>query len=158
MKRLIWLLLFASAATYAQTAVSIQGNLTPAKIQTLQFTDFLSEDGRMLITEKSCQIPCDNHTDRVIVSVICLQNVFKEIGVDKINDMLVYANQKVRSLISRQQKYLPGEIKMVYNPQSKEWNLTNAFQIEDENGIAKANLLTLDYNTTGEFLKIKKVF
>jgi hypothetical protein len=153
MKYLFYLLLLSFAMGHGQN--------TPAAQQfdkLLRETDFTMTDGRMLVSDLPCKISNASACDQVLVSVICKIQAFKEFGLQKINDMILFANDKSRNTVSGGHGYKPSEIKMSYNPEAKAWSMTNLFSVEDENGVTKKSLLALDFDSTGKFLAMKRVF
>ncbi len=121
-------------------------------------SDFTVSDGRMLVSDLPCQISNASVADKVLVSVICKTQAFKEFGLQKINDMILFANDKVRNSFAAGSGYKPSEIKMSYNPYNKAWSMTSLFTLQDGNGAVKENLLALDFDADGKFLLMKKIF
>ncbi len=124
----------------------------------LDIKDFKLTDGRMLVSEMQCRVENGFGINDVLVSVVCKQKAFNETGVDKINQMILFANKKIRGTINLEHKYIPAEIKMAYNPESQDWGLTNLYSVEDANGAVKSSLLSLDFDSNGNFIGMKRVF
>ncbi len=124
----------------------------------LTTNDFKLADGRMLVTDQPCKIHDTADVHEFQVSVICQSQMFRQFGVEKINDMIVFANSKVQRVLSIEQEFIPKEIKMAYNPEIKAWSMTNLFEIKDQSGEIQKNLLTLDFDSTGKFLKMQRIF
>jgi hypothetical protein len=162
MKKLFYLLPLCFAMGYGQNASSAQdpsaSELAEQFNKLLNESDFTMTDGRMLVDEFPCKISNASATDQVLVSVICKVQAFKEFGLTKINDLILLANDKSRNTVSGGIGYRPTEIKMSYNPEAKAWSMTNLFSVEDENGVIKKSLLSLDFDSTGKFLAMKRVF
>lgn len=164
MKKIVLLLLLCASMAYAQdtasdkSQISSDGNLKKPENKLLTQKDFKIADGRMVVTEIPCQVTNGNLIHRFVVSVVCLQNAFNEIGIEKINEIILFANKKAQATIDHEQNYLPTEIKMAYNPAIKDWSLTNLFSTKDKNGNMNAKLLSMDFDSTGKFLVMKKIF
>lgn len=146
MRNLFLLLLLGFSLGYGQ---DVSNNL-------LLESDFTISEGRMLVSDFPCQISSAAATDPVKVSVTCKIQAFKEFGIQKINDMILFANEKIRSSFSGQ--YKPAEFKMSYNPYLKAWSMTSLFTLQDGSGAIKENLLSLDFDSEGKFLLMKKIF
>lgn len=99
MKKLSLLLCFGFAVGYAQD--------TAIKSKLLLESDFVTQDGRMLVSDFPCQILNSNQCDKVLISVICKAQMFREFGVQKINDMILFAHDKVRNTIPVGYGYKP---------------------------------------------------
>lgn len=146
MKNLFLLLLLGFSLGYGQDASS----------KLLLESDFTVSEGRMLVSDFPCRISNTSATDPVKVSVTCKIQAFKEFGIQKINDMILFANEKVRSSFSG--LYKPSEFKMSYNPYLKAWSMTSLFTVQDTSGAVRENLLSLDFDSEGKFLLMKKIF
>ncbi|MFT3796707.1 hypothetical protein [Flavobacterium sp.] len=146
MKKLFLLLLFGFALGHAQEAA--------IKNKLLLESDFKTQDGRMLVSE----FPCQFSNNKVLISVICKTQAFKEFGIQKINDMILFAHDKIRNTIPVGYGYKPSEIKMSYNPEAKAWSMTSLFASTDAAGMTRENLLALDFDNNGKFLLMKKIF
>lgn len=147
MKKIALLLLLCASATYAQN---------PDKL--LCQTDFKIADGRMVVTDIPCEVTNGGLIHKFVVSVVCLQNAFNEIGVEKINEIILLANTKALSTIAAELHYVPAEIKIAYNPAIKDWSLTNLFSTTDKDGNTNPKLLSMDFDATGKFIVMKKIF
>ena len=166
MKKLICLLLFASSMGYAQDVSVLENEPspvytsapTPIVERLLKNEDFKLSEGRMQVSEKKCLIDNNANSNNILISVVCQQKAFKEIGVERINEMIRFANGKVSNSVLVTEKYKPTEIRMAYNPESKDWSLTNLFTLEDENGKTKTKLLALDFDSKGSFVVMKRIF
>lgn len=147
MKKIVLLLLLCASATYAQNSDKL-----------LCLKDFKIADGRMVVTEIPCEVTNGGLIHKFVVSVVCLQNAFNEIGVEKINEIILFANTKAQATLDAEQHYVPTEIKMAYNPAVKDWSLTNLFSTTDKNGNTNPKLLSMDFDSTGKFIVMKKIF
>ena len=165
MNKIIWLLVSTFSMGYAQD-VAIVDNLTTttpyysatiADYTLLSNQDFTLSGGRMQVSELRCQLQNDGSSNNFLLSVVCQQRAFKEIGVGRINEMIVFANMKARNTLNYTQKYQTDEIKMIYNPILKCWSLTNLFTAEDVDGKIKSNLLALEFDSCGKFMVMKRV-
>ena len=121
----------------------------------LDRTDFKLADGRMIATDVGCVIPGEVAAFPIQISIVCLQNAFHKTGVGKINDMILYADGKVRSAVAG--AYTPSEFRMAYNPSTKLWSLTSLFSTE-QSGVVTRSLMALDFDSAGNFLEMKRVF
>jgi|SRR6476620_5069754 len=166
MKKALLLLLLSASFGYAQQlAVLESGKKFNYKSSTsasaaeklLKKEDFKLSNGRMQVNSIPCKVKNDNNTSNVRVSVICLQKAFDQLGVDKINEMIRVANEKTRNTIQLNSRYIPQEIKMVYMPDSNDWSMTNAFNVQDESGSIKEKLLAVDFDSNGNFATIKRI-
>jgi len=165
MKNACYLLLLCVSFGYAQDIAvadnGFQSNATikvaPSTEKLLSREDFKMTDGRMLVNAVKCQIKNDGVIDQVLVSVVCQQKAFGLFGVEKINGMILTANEKVRNSLREDSRYHPTEIKMAYIPDSNDWSLTNAFTAQDENGISQERMLALDFDANGKFAVMKKI-
>lgn len=90
--------------------------------------------------------------------MVCQQKAFSEIGLEKINEIILMANQKALATIQREHSYWPAEIKLSYNPVIKDWSLTNLFSTKDKDGKVNNKLLSMDFDATGQFKVMKSVF
>jgi hypothetical protein len=165
MKKAFYLFLLCASFGYAQETASAENGKVPystadsiiSNEKLLTKNDFNRSNGRMIVTSIPCQVQNDEITQTILVSVVCQQKAFDQLGVDKINEMIRVANEKVRSSLSLEHQYLPKEIKMAYIPDSNDWSLTNSFSEKDENGIVKERLLALDFDTNGKFAVMKRI-
>ena len=165
MNKLIFLLFFIVTMGYAQdvSIVEKEPNTTSSFTKSttvntlLSKSDFTLSDGRMIVSELNFQMLNDTIINNILLSVVCQQKAFKEIGIDQINEMIVFANNKARHTLNKEQKYNPTEIKMVYNPTLKYWSLTDLFTVEDQDGKIRTNLLALDFDSCGKFVVMKRV-
>lgn len=152
MKNLYYLLLLLAAVGYGQNVASAS-----VSDKLLLESDFKKTDGRMLVSDLPCKITNASAADHVLVSVCCKIQAFKEFGLQKINDMILLANDKTRNTTGGK-SYKPSEIKMSYNPEAKSWSLTNLFSVQEENGTVNERLLALDFDAEGKFLLMKRIF
>src|SRR5690606_6754505 len=104
-------------------------------------SDFKPTEGRMICTAAPCRIKLDESIHKIQVSVVCQRQAFQQTGLEKINEMLLLANDKIRKTLAEEHIYKPSEIKMVYNPELKAWSMTNLFTVTDEVGASKKNML-----------------
>ncbi len=109
----------------------------------------------MVASAVGCIIPGEEKLNPIQVSIVCLQAVFHHTGIGKINDMILFADGKVRNAVSG--RYKPSEFKMAYNPSTKSWSLTSLFSTEDQ-GVVTQSLMALDFDASGNFLEMKRVF
>ena len=153
-------MLLCVSIAHAQDAYldKIQNLSTQNLNKLLIANDFEKSDGRMVVTDVQCQINNGDSTHKFVVSVVCLQNAFNEIGLEKINEIIVFANDKAKATISMEHNYVPTEIRMAYNPAIKDWSLTNLFSTKDKDGNTNSKLLAMDFDATGRFIKMKKIF
>lgn len=166
MKKVLSLFLLSISFGYAQDIASVDSDSTPGYTSSrtigeeklLKKEDFKSADGRMIVSNLNCKINTSEMTHKVLVSVLCKKVAFNQIGVKKINEMILFANKKVSNTVSSSQHYKPTEIKMAYNPEARNWSLTNLYSVTDDNGVVKKKLLALDFDSTGKFLGMKSVF
>ncbi len=159
----MFLLLFGAATIYAQESTMADANV--AVLQTLQHPDkllavkdFKLTDGRMIVTEIPCRINSGDNSCQFLVSVVCQQKAFRELGLEKINQIIVMANQKAQATLHRESVYMPAEIRLSYNPIIKDWSLTNLFSTTDMHGKVNSKLLSMDFDSAGEFKVMKSVF
>jgi hypothetical protein len=166
MKKAFYILLLCVSLSYAQEVATIEGagQLPYKRIennvsgdQLLKKEDFNLLDGRMLVTAFPCTIRNNDTTNTILVSVVCQQKAFNEFGVEKINNMILVANEKVHSSLNVQHNYLPKEIKMAYIPDSHDWSLTSSFTEQDADGVIKDRLLALEFDTHGKFAVMKRI-
>lgn len=163
MKKSIVLLLLCGGMSYSQdlalatTQTPTEHFMTAVPNKLLAVKDFKITDGRMIVTEIPCQIISDDNIHRFVVSVVCQQNAFREMGVEKINEIILFANQKAQATIGHKQSYSPMEIKMSYNPMIKNWSLTHLFSTQEKDSNSTAKLLSMDFDSTGKFLVMKKI-
>ena len=118
----------------------------------------LVDDGRVIINEIPCQINNGDQSVKFKVSVICQQKVFAELGLETVNRIILEAFQKGLYSIDPTFDYLPAEIRMAYNPALKDWSLTNRFSIRDDKGNENATLLAMDFDASGQFRTMKRVY
>ena len=165
MNKIFLFALLCISTTYAQlnqtdkaaiTTVETIQNVISDKL--LAAKDFKLSDGRMVVTEIPCQIINGNTIDKFVVSVVCLQNAFNKIGLERLNDIILFANKKAQATIGTEHNYLPAEIKMAYNPMIKDWSLTNLFSTKDQNGTVNSKLLSMDFDAAGKFIVMKRIF
>lgn len=123
----------------------------------LKKEDFKSSNGRMLATSIPCKIQNGEITAPILISVICMQKAFQHFGIDKINNMIMTAHEKVGKTIQPGDGYHPKEIKMAYMPDSQDWRLTSAFSITDQHGIIVERLLSIDFDREGKFSVMKRI-
>ena len=121
----------------------------------LQQNDFELADGRMIASQVGCSLADEATGTPVLVSIVCLQRAFQDMGIGKINDMIRYANGMVRNSVKGD--YRPAEFKMAYNPSSRLWSLTSLFSVEDS-GVVTKSLMALDFDASGNFLDIKRIY
>jgi hypothetical protein len=165
MKNAFYILLLCVSFGYAQDIAIVENGfqsnetieIAPLTEKLLTSEDFKMTDGRMLVTAVPCQIKNEGTIDTVLISVVCQQKVFSQFGVDKINDMILTANEKVRNSLRENSRYHPTEIKMAYIPDSNDWSLTNSFTVKDDNGIMQERMLALDFDAKGKFAVMKKI-
>jgi hypothetical protein len=162
MKNTFYILLLGFSFGYAQEAIPSAIQLRyqseiPAVNQLLKKEDFKLTDGRMLVDALPCKVQNDEATSTVFVSVVCQLKAFNRLGVDKINDMIRVAQEKVRKTIQLNYGYQPKEIKMAYIPDSQDWSLTSSFTVSDGSGIVKEWLLAMDFDSDGKFEVMKRV-
>lgn len=148
MKKIILLLLCIGF----QTGMRAQDQTEKAKLLCAQ--DFKIDDGRAVVTD----IPCSVTNHPFLVSVICQQPVFKEVGIDKINELILLAYQKAKSTIDSDHAYIPAEIKLSYNPAIKSWSLTNQFSIKRADGNTSTTMLAMDFDATGKSTGIRRIY
>lgn len=161
MKKVVLILLFCVSASYAQDHADLHSD-TPSQIiriadKLLAVHDFTISDGRMIVTDIPCQITSGSDTNQFTVSVVCQQNAFREMGIEKINAIILMANQKAQATIGKDSSYKPTEIKMSYNPIIKDWSLTHSFSTQDKDGKIGANLLAMDFDSSGAFKIMKRI-
>lgn len=160
----LWLTLCVSIV-YAQHT-PVDSNLTVSlepfqntfENKLLAANDFKFLEGRMIVTEFPCHITTGNGVDKFVVSIVCLKNAFEEIGIEKINEIILFANKKAQATLNFEHNYVPTEIKISYNPAIKDWCLTNLFSTRDKNGTINTKLLAMDFDSTGKFIVMKRVF
>lgn len=128
------------------------------KNKLLAAKDFKLAEGRMVVTELPCQINDGESDCRFLVSVVCQQKAFRELGLEKINQIILMANQKAKATLHREHSYTPSEIRLSYNPIIKDWSLTNSFSTKDQDGKVNNKLLTMDFDSSGKFKVMKSVF
>ncbi len=121
----------------------------------LQSKDFKLTDGRMIASDVGCVIPGETSGDPIQISIVCMQAAFRDTGLGRINDMILYADGKVRKAVSG--SYKPSEFRMAYNPSTRLWSLTSLFSTE-QSGIVTKSLMALDFDASGNFLEMKRVF
>ena len=166
MKNTFCLLLLCVSLGYAQDVATIESGMKPTynpsrnapAEKLLKKEDFKLSNGRMVVSDVNCNILNEDRLNTVLVSVVCKHAIFNEVGVDTINKMILFANGKVRNSINVSHGYKPKEIKMAYNPESQIWSMTNLFGVEDENGKIKTSMLTFDFDSTGNFVVMKRIF
>ncbi|HEX9980178.1 MAG TPA: hypothetical protein VGB50_06405 [Flavobacterium sp.] len=166
MNKIFYLLFLCVSIGYAQNTapegaqklITEPAGATAAGDKLLKKEDFKAREGRMLVDSRSCRITNYDTTSTVLVSVVCQQKAFNQLGVEKINEMIRLANDKVRNTVQAQHQYKPTEIRMAYLPDSNDWSLTSAYTVLDENGHAKKNLLSLDFDANGDFAVMKRIF
>lgn len=162
MRNLVYVILLFVSMGYAQDVavaddfVSITSKGPTAELS-LKKEDFRLLNGRMSVSDFNYQIRNEADTNTVLVSVVCQLKAFNEIGVDRINEMIRFANGKVHSSFAKE-RYAPSEIRMSYNPQSKDWSLTDLFTLEAADGQITTNLLSVDFDANGKFVVMKRVF
>ncbi|HOZ75443.1 MAG TPA: hypothetical protein PLS51_04870 [Flavobacterium sp.] len=83
--------------------------------------------------------------------------MFEKVGVEKINDMILQADEKVRYSLKTNHLYLPREIRMAYIPDSHDWSLTNSFSEQDQQGTVIERLLAVDFDADGKFAIMKRI-
>jgi hypothetical protein len=165
MKKTFYFLVFCVSFGYAQDIAVVDGTIVINKYVAtstatgllLKKEDFKLSEGRMQVTTLPCKIHNDDYTHTVLVSVVCQQNAFEKLGVDKINDMILEANEKVRHSLKTDHLYQPKEIKMAYIPDSHDWSLTNSFTEEDAEGLVTERLLSVDFDANGKFAVMKRI-
>jgi hypothetical protein len=162
MKFMLYGLLFVCCLGYAQqmAAPETNGFSKPAPSTTavlLKKEDFKLLDGRMRVIDFPCKISNENDCPIVLVSVVCQQNAFEKMGVEKINDMILQADEKVRHSLKTNHLYLPREIRMAYIPDSHDWSLTNSFSEQDQQGTVVERLLAVDFDAEGKFAVMKRI-
>jgi hypothetical protein len=163
MKKSFYLLLLCVSFGYAQQTAAIESEKdyqyseSVATGKLLKWEDFKPSNGRMLATAIPCTIQNDKSTNTILISVICMQSAFNQFGVDKINDMILVASEKVRNSLRTDHQYNPKEIKMAYIPDSHDWSLTSSFTIRGEDGIVKEQLLAVDFDANGKFEVMKRI-
>jgi len=161
MKKSFYLLLLCVSFGYAQNSSTIESGKTVCQYsqtgKLLKWEDFKPSNGRMMATAIPCEIQNDKSTNTILISVVCMQTAFNQFGVDKINDMILVASEKVRNSLRADHLYNPKEIKMAYMPDSHDWSLTSSFTIEGEDGIVKEQLLAIDFDANGKFAVMKRI-
>jgi len=166
MRNTICLLLLTACFGYAQDVASIENGKTftykssPATVteeQLLKKEDFKLSDGRMSVNSITCKIQNYGNTNTILVSVVCQQQAFNQLGVDKINDMILVVNEKVRNSVQVEHQYNPTEIKMAYIPDSQDWSLTSSFTVQDEDGVVIERHLAIDFDVNGKFEVMKRI-
>ncbi len=166
MKKVLFLFLLSASCGFAQDIASNDGVSSPmytgsrtiGEEKLLKKEDFKAMDGRMIVSNLACKINGAEMLHKVSVSVVCKQMAFNQIGVKKINDMILFANEKVGNMVNSGQHYKPSEIKMAYNPEAKNWSLTNLYSVTDDKGVATKKLLAFDFDSSGKYLGMKSVF
>lgn len=158
MKSILYGLLFLCFGGYAQQ-MALPGMEKTAACATalLKKEDFKLSEGRMRVIGVPCTINIEEDSHVILVSVVCQQNVFEQMGVEKINAMILEANDKVRHSLKTNHQYLPREIKMAYIPDSHDWSLTNSFTEQDQQGTATERLLAVDFDGNGKFAVMKRI-
>lgn len=127
----------------------------PEKSKLLCPQDFEIDNGRAVVTDIPCNITSDNP---FLVSVICQQPVFKEIGIEKINELILLGYQRAKNTVDIEHSYIPTEIRMSYNPAVKSWSVTNLFSIKRADGNVSTTMLAMDFDATGKSLGIKRIY
>ncbi len=127
----------------------------PATDRLLNRADFKLTDGRMVASKVDCVLSNESAELPILISIVCMQYAFDDMGVSRINDMIKYANGKVRKSVAGD--YTPSEFKMAYNPSTRMWSLTNLFSVQ-ESGVTRKSLMALDFDSAGNFLEIKRIF
>jgi len=165
MRKIFYFLLLCVSWGHAQEFAANEGEAIPReyvkntafKNLLLKKEDFTLCEGRMQVTAFPCQIKNEDNTHTILVSVVCQQKVFDQLGVDKINDMILVANEKVRHSLNLSHRYLPKEIRMAYFPDSRDWSLTNSFTEQDVEGTETEHLLAVDFDANGKFALMKRI-
>lgn len=111
----------------------------------------------MCVVDFPCKISNEKDCLIVLISVVCQQNMFEKVGVEKINDMILQADEKVRYSLKTNHLYLPREIRMAYIPDSHDWSLTNSFSEQDQQGTVIERLLAVDFDADGKFAIMKRI-
>lgn len=158
-------LLFCACLSHAQ---QVQNNLENKALpenavaistnRLLTEQDFKKMEGRMIVTDIPCTLKVGSKTSQIKVSVVCQQNAFKELGLERINKLITTANEKVYLTMGNQRNFKPTEIRISYNPMLKDWNLTHAFSTEAEDGSTNDSQLALDFDAAGEYKKMRRVY
>ena len=162
MKFLLHLLLFFCSLGYAQQMAVPEANhfgmSAPSTTSVLlKKEDFKLLDGRMCVVDFPCKISNEKDCLIVLIIVVCQQNMFEKVGVEKINDMILQADEKVRYSLKTNHLYLPREIRMAYIPDSHDWSLSNSFSEQDQQGTVIERLLAVDFDADGKFAIMKRI-
>lgn len=164
MKKIFYILLLYLSFGYAQKtalpgdAVNYQyTEIVSFKDQFLKREDFKLSNGRMLVLAMPCKFNNDHNTNTILISVICQQTAFNELGIEKINDMIRVANEKIRKTFQFNHSYQTKEIKIAYMPDSHDWSLTGSFTVQEGDGVVKERLLAMDFDSNGTFEVMKRI-
>lgn len=134
---------------------SVNGQNQIDRTKLLCSQDFKMDDGRAIVTDIPCSI---TNSNPFLVSVICQQPIFMEVGIEKINDLILLAYQKAQNTVDAECAYIPSEIKMSYNPAIKSWSLTNVFSVKRADGNTSTTMLAMDFDASGKSTGIKRIY
>lgn len=123
----------------------------------LKIYDFKTENGKISCKNRIYVIDGDEKTTQIEFSFYCNENTFKQIEVDKITEMIRYANIKSMFLMKNRRTYIPKSIRVFFSEESKEWMVSVEYTAQNDYGAIKDGLTVSIFSENGSFKSINSI-
>lgn len=146
-KIIVALFLFTSSLVFSQQTVLIEKD------------DFkLESDKRWRVTSKICNLKNgDNKPSEAIITVSFSENMYSKIDINKINDILLFSNEKSKELVKNKYTYVTKIMKLSFLPDTNQWHLTIEFTAQNDYGAIKDGLNSGNFNESGELISFSNI-